>query len=91
MRFNVPLAMLPLLWGPARASDWPAIPESEKNLASVPSLPEATAVVLSHQGRLEMSRKTLSSFIDVYQRVKVLKPGGREHGTVSIFSSTSTG
>ncbi len=66
---------------------WPEIPKTELALSSVPGYPEATAVVLLNQGRIELSGKTLSAFADIYHRVKILKPEGREFGTVSIFSS----
>ncbi|MFN7973979.1 MAG: DUF3857 domain-containing protein [Acidobacteriota bacterium] len=71
----------------ALAGDWPQIPDAERKLASVAGFPEAPAVVLFRQGHLELSGKTLSSYLDVYTRVKVLKPEGKPHGTVTLFSS----
>lgn len=71
----------------AAAAEWPPISEEERKLSSVPGFPEATAVVLLDQGRLELSGKTLSSFLDVYTRIKVLKPEGKSHGTVTLLSS----
>ena len=84
------LAMLAVLltapsWGVG--ADWPAIPAAERELTAVAGFPNAPAVVLWREGHLELSQKTLSSFLDVYARVKILTSEGTPYGTVAVSSS----
>lgn len=69
------------------ASEWPKIPEGERQLTRVPGFPNAAAVVLLQEGKIVYSADWVSSYIDVYTRFKILTQEGVDYGSVSLFSS----
>jgi len=71
----------------AEARDWPEIPRAEWDLKEVANAPGAPAVVLLDSGELRFDDRSVSSYFEVYRRVKILNEEGREHGTVSVPSS----
>ncbi len=69
------------------ASSWPDIPASDFELTSVPDHPSAPAVVLYETGRLVLNDNSLSCYLEIYRRTKVLTEEGTAYGSVQVVSS----
>ena len=74
---------------PQAAADatWPEISDSEWGITGIVDYPNATALVLVDEGRMDFDQYGRSSFLQVYRRVKILTDEGTDHGTISIPSS----
>ena len=73
--------------GPVAAKDWPQVPQSDLQLTSVAWQSDAPAVVLSEHGRFVLNDRSLSSYLEVYRRIKILKKEGLDYGSITIRSS----
>ncbi len=71
----------------ALCGDWPRIPESERTLTQIADHPNAPAVVLFERGSIVFSRRSVSSYLQVYRRVKILRESGVGYGSISIPST----
>ncbi|MCB1035105.1 MAG: DUF3857 domain-containing protein [Acidobacteria bacterium] len=71
-----------------QAAGWPEIPKSEWDLTSFPGIPNAPAVVLLSRGELHFDHNAVSSYFEVYTRIKILNEEGRKYGTLEIPSSS---
>lgn len=69
------------------AADWPKIPESDWKITTVSDFPNAAAVVLEREGRVHFDKKSRSSYLDVYTRIKILTSEGVDYGSVQLSSS----
>ncbi len=83
------LALMAALAGLADAAPWPLIPDSDWSLQRLANHPTAPAVVLAESGRLVLDEEALSSYLEVYRRVKILTDDGVKYGSVDLFSSTA--
>lgn len=68
-------------------AQWPEIPRSDWQLVSVPEAPSASAVVLHRQGHLVFTERAVSSYLEIYERTKILKEEGLDYGSISLPSS----
>jgi len=71
----------------AVGATWPEIPDSEWEITGIHEYPNATALVLVDEGRMVFDELGVSSYLQVYRRLKILTDEGSHHGTISIPSS----
>lgn len=83
----IALALVVAAAGSVTAKDWPQVPQSDLQLTSVAWEPNAPAVVLSEHGRFVLNSRSLSSYLEVYRRMKVLKKEGLDYGSITLPSS----
>ncbi|MEM9291963.1 MAG: DUF3857 domain-containing protein [Acidobacteriota bacterium] len=74
--------------GFASASNWPEVSEQERQLSALDDYPDADAVVLQKRGRLVIDDRGVSSYLEIFERVKVLNEAGVDLGTVSLFAGS---
>ncbi len=86
-RIGMVVGMMASLAGAASAADWPEIPASDRTLTEVVGQPNAAAVVLREQGRLVLNESSLSCFLEVYRRIKILTEEGVDYGSVTLGSN----